>query len=206
MNIIKKYLTYLLTGMVIISLSGCDSPSNNQQVTPPPVSPAPIDIPKIPESEQTELNSNREPDNNQEQEKAIPSTPLTPIASQPLNTTETKTTTVNIYHVDNQCTNLVPEKVTVPVDNSLEAAIGKVLEKANSGDLNLAGYRVNIDPKSGMATVDLRLSPDSPRLFISLSSCERLALFGSLRKTLMDNSQWKVKDVSFTEQGKEMLF
>ena len=112
--------------------------------------------------------------------------------------------TLDIYQVDAQCEKLVPKKVAVSADNSVEAAVGKVLEQAASSDLDLAGYRVNVDTSSGMATVELRLSPDSQRQFRSLSTCEQLALFGSLRKTLTDNSQFKISDVRFTEQGKEI--
>ncbi|MFM6369036.1 MAG: sporulation/spore germination protein, partial [Dolichospermum sp.] len=39
----------------------------------------------------------------------------------------------------------------------------------------------------------------------SLSSCEQFALFGSVRKTLMSNSEWKIKDVRFTERGEDIV-
>jgi hypothetical protein len=95
--------------------------------------------------------------------------------------------------------------VAVPAATTVNAAVGKVLDKASSGDFGLAGYRVNVNAKSGVATVDLRLSPDSRRQFASLSSCEQFALFGSLRKTLTNNSQLKIKDVRFTEQGQQIV-
>ncbi|MFM6472207.1 MAG: sporulation/spore germination protein, partial [Dolichospermum sp.] len=55
-----------------------------------------------------------------------------------------------------------------------------------------------------VATVDIRVSPESKRQLFSLSSCEQFALFGSVRKTLMSNSEWKIKDVSFTERGEDI--
>ncbi|NES24877.1 MAG: sporulation/spore germination protein [Symploca sp. SIO3E6] len=112
--------------------------------------------------------------------------------------------TLDIYQVDAQCEKLVPNKVAVSAENSVNAAVGEVLEQVASSDLELAGYRVDVDAGSGMATVDLRLSPDSQRRFLSLSTCEQLALFGSLRKTLTDNSQFNISDVRFTEQGQEI--
>jgi hypothetical protein len=67
----------------------------------------------------------------------------------------------------------------------------------------LSGYRVRVN--NGVATVDLRLSPQSKRNFVSLSSCEQFALFGSVRKTLTNNSQWKIKEVRFTEKGEAIV-
>jgi hypothetical protein len=63
---------------------------------------------------------------------------------------------------------------------------------------------VNVD--NGVATIDLRIAPESKRQIVSLSSCEQFALFGSLRKTLTSNPQWNIKDVRFTERGQEVVF
>lgn len=135
------------------------------------------------------------------------------VAAQSLNTTGSKATstsqatntiTVNIYHADSQCQTLVPEKVGVSAETPLDAAVGEVLKQASSSDFDLAGYRVSINPKTRVATVDLRRTPNSQRHFLSLSTCEQFALFGSLRKTLVDNSQFQVKDVQFTEQGEDL--
>jgi hypothetical protein len=96
--------------------------------------------------------------------------------------------------------------VDVPAENPAQAAVGKVLKQADSGDFDLAGYRVKVNPESRVATVDFRLSPNSKRQFSSLSSCEQFAMFGSLRKTLTDNTQLKIKNVRFTNQGAEIAF
>lgn len=114
-----------------------------------------------------------------------------------------KTVTVTIYRPDSQCEALVPQKVTVSGESLVEAAVGKVLEQ-RSNDFNLTGYRVSINLKSGVATVDMRLAPNSKRKFVSLSTCEQFALFGSLRKTLTSNQGFNVKNVRFTEQGAEI--
>lgn len=114
------------------------------------------------------------------------------------------TLSVSIYQADSQCENLVPETVTVPTANAISSAVGIALEERNSNDFEIAGYRVSVNTQTGTANIDLRLSPDSRRQFVSLSNCEQFALFGSLRRTLLGNSQLNIKDVRFTEQGKEL--
>ncbi|WP_414576723.1 hypothetical protein [Anabaena sp. CCY 9402-a] len=113
------------------------------------------------------------------------------------------TVNVTLYTSDIQCQELVPQKVTVPAAESVTNAVGKIIEEQDTADFNLSGYRVRVN--NGIATVDLRLSPQSKRKFVSLSGCEQFALFGSLRKTLTSNSQWKIKEVRFTEKGEAIV-
>jgi hypothetical protein len=192
MNSIKKCFAPLLTGVMLISLSSCgglDTTQDNRSSDATQGQTA------------TESNSSA---------SLSPSTETqSPVASQSLKADDNKattqnTTTLNIYHADSQCETLVSEKVAVPADNSVETAIGKVLEHRSTSDFSLAGYRVNVNSSTGVATVDFRRSPNSQRQFVSLSSCEQFALFGSLRKTLMENGQLKIKEVHFTEQGEEI--
>ena len=195
MNSLKKYLTPLATALIVFSLSSCDSsPDNPQSRT--------TDSPR---PNTTQTASPISPD-------SPPATPTvtpqkTPATSQSANTTPqaANTITLNIYNADSQCQNLVPEKVAVSADNPAESAVGNVLKQTDSADFELAGYRVQVNPNNGIATVDFRLSPNSRRQFVSLSSCEQFALFGSIRKTLTDNSQLKIKEVRFTEQGQEIV-
>lgn len=196
MNPLKTYLTPLMAGLLVLSLTSCTSSSANRQSDNASSSVAETDTVSTEQSETT------------------PATPTqaeqkTPVASQSLNANSDRSTsnpgtnrvTLTIYQADSQCQNLVPQQVSVPADTPVDAAVGKVLQQADSGDFDLAGYRVQVNPNSGVATVDFRLSPDSRRQFVSLSSCEQFALFGSLRKTLTDNSRLQIKDVRFTEQG-----
>jgi hypothetical protein len=202
MNRIKKYFTPLIISAIVLSLSSCTSSPVSRE----------NDKAGLPTPETTNTPSTTPSDS----ADSTPAQPQkeTPVAALPLNATASKATstaqspnsvTVNIYRADSQCQTLVPEKVAVPAATTVNAAVGKVLDKASSGDFGLAGYRVNVNAKSGVATVDLRLSPDSRRQFASLSSCEQFALFGSLRKTLTNNSQLKIKDVRFTEQGQQIV-
>ncbi|MGB3693694.1 MAG: hypothetical protein WA865_03005 [Spirulinaceae cyanobacterium] len=113
---------------------------------------------------------------------------------------------LTIYIADNQCNSLVAQEISFSEDDSpVETAVGQVIDKMTGSDFAVAGYRVNIDPQSQVATIDLRRSPDSKRPFAALSSCEKFALFGSLEKTLVDNPRWNVQKVVFTEQGEEIL-
>ncbi|ARV59068.1 sporulation/spore germination protein [Nostocales cyanobacterium HT-58-2] len=114
-----------------------------------------------------------------------------------------KTINVTLFTSDTQCQELIPQQVSVPAEEPVTSAVGKIIEQRNSADFSLSGYRVTV--KDGVATVDLRISPNSLRQFTSLSSCEQFALFGSLRKTLLSNSQWDIKKVNFTERGKKIV-
>ncbi|MFO5440834.1 MAG: hypothetical protein ACLBM4_19770 [Dolichospermum sp.] len=85
----------------------------------------------------------------------------------------------------------------------MNEAIGKIFKGQNTADFSVSGYRINV--KNRVATVDIRVSPESKRQLSSLSSCEQFALFGSVRKTLISNSEWKIKDVRFTERGEDIV-
>jgi len=114
-----------------------------------------------------------------------------------------KTTNITLYTSDVQCQQLIPQKVPVAADEPVAGAVSKILENRDTGDFNLSSYRVNV--KNGVATVDFRVAPNSKRQIASLSSCEQFAMFGSLRKTLTSNLQWKIKEVRFTERGEEIV-
>ena len=119
-------------------------------------------------------------------------------------TTAAEMVSVTIFKADDQCVNFLPESVQVTGDRPMEGAVGKVLENQGGGDFDLSGYRVSVDTATGVATVDLRMNPDSDRKLISLSACEQFALFGSLRETLVQNPDWNITDVRFTERGEEI--
>lgn len=110
---------------------------------------------------------------------------------------------VILYTVDRECQELISEQVPVPAEEPITGVVGKIIKKQDTADFDVSGYRVQVE--NGIATVDFRLSPLSKRQFVSLSSCEQLALFGSLRKTLLSNAEWNIKEVRFTEQGKTII-
>jgi hypothetical protein len=216
MNCLKNYFIPLISAVLVLNLSSCSSSpiakrdSTNLPTTETTNTPLTNQLESTPTPVESQTPIVSQPDSTPASSAPVPR--QKPVTSQPL-TTGTKATTttqaqntisLNIYQADSQCQTLVPEKVTVPAGSPVDAAVGKVLEKASSGDFDLAGYRVNVNSKSGLATVDLRLAPNAQRQFLSLSTCEQFALFGSLRKTLVDNAQLKIKDVRFTEQGQDL--
>ncbi|MEM9805685.1 MAG: hypothetical protein AAF959_10435 [Cyanobacteria bacterium P01_D01_bin.56] len=111
--------------------------------------------------------------------------------------------TVSIYVMDDSCSKFQPESVEVSADTAMTEAVGKVLERHDFEAFKLSGYRVNIE--DAKATVDLRLSEESERQFLSLSSCEQQGLFGGLEETLIQNPDWQVDQVEFTNRGKEIV-
>lgn len=189
-NAIGKTLG-LMAVTTLISLGGCGSPN---------------------------LNSSSNINNKPAQSSVSSATPTlqsTPQTSTPALNSElaqstkprvTKTVMVTVYQIDGQCQAFLPQKIAVPVDHPIQAAVGEVLDQQSSGDFELSGYRVDVDPERQEATVDLRLAPNSKRRFTALSNCEQLAIFGSLRKTLTSNVQWKIQSTRFTEQGQEITF
>ncbi|MCS6813937.1 MAG: hypothetical protein NZ772_10275, partial [Cyanobacteria bacterium] len=92
--------------------------------------------------------------------------------------------------------------VTVSSERSLEAVVGIIVDRQSNADVELVGYRVEHKPGSPQVTIDLRRSPTARRSFVSLSTCEQLALFGSLSKTVTSHPAWGIKSVIFTEQGR----
>ncbi|MFN6486848.1 MULTISPECIES: sporulation/spore germination protein [unclassified Nostoc] len=204
MNTTKRYFLPFIFVTMVVSLSSCSSnptTSNIESKTPfPTTTPTNSVAAQTPSQTPSQIPSVaqlREKSSNQE-----PLKENTPSSSTPKAVTS-KTTNVTLYTSDTQCQKLIPEKVSVPAEEPVKNVVSKILEKRDTSDFSLSGYRVNI--KNGIATVDLRISPESKRQITSLSSCEQFALFGSLRKTLTSNAQWNIKEVRFTEQGKDIV-
>lgn len=160
-----------------ILLSGCQAPSPEQNTAPTPSS---------------------------SQETSAPS--ATPFAVNP-NAAPGATTIVTIYEIDQTCENLIPVEITVPSDQLLDASIASILTRSSPADLSPLAYTLSIDGATGQATLDLRPNPSSTsqRSLQSLSSCEQLALLGSLRETLLRHPEWGIQSVRFTEEGEPLL-
>ncbi|NJK37211.1 MAG: hypothetical protein HC835_03325 [Oscillatoriales cyanobacterium RM2_1_1] len=130
--------------------------------------------------------------------------PLTPPPLKQPTTPSASTTSVTLYQPDSNCQTLVPRPAIAPVENSLEFAVARVFELNSNDDFPVA-YRLQIDPDHQIVTIDLRLPSTVQRPFTALSACEQLALFGSVRKTLMDQPPWYIRQVQFTHQGQEIV-
>lgn len=110
--------------------------------------------------------------------------------------------TVSVYTIDDQCNDFVEQSVEVPSSQAIDSAVGKAMGAIEYNAFKLAGYQVDINGRT--AVVDMQLAPGSQRQFVSLSSCEQRALFGSVEETLLNNSDWDVEAVKFTASGKEL--
>jgi hypothetical protein len=182
----KRYIFPVIVVAMVASLSSCSSSPNpgSTDSTTANITPSPT---------QSTARLNPQPRN----ESPAPQQSSTD------NSNADKTVNVTLYTSDTQCQELIPQTVAVPAQEPVTAAVGKILEQRDSADFSFSGYRVNL--KNGVATVDLRVTPNSQRRINSLSSCEQFALFGSLRKTLTSNPLWGIKNVRFTEKGKEII-
>lgn len=109
--------------------------------------------------------------------------------------------TVTRYRLDDRCQDFVAEPIQVSQRDAIKNTVGRILSEQSFFAFGLSGYRVLLDPATGAATVDLRLDPASERQLVSLSSCEQLALFGSLRQTLLQNPGWGIRSVTFSQRG-----
>jgi hypothetical protein len=190
-NLYRVTTISFIVGLFLIGVSGCGTRSSPEASPGSPSSAIASSSPTSP----TPVSPSPAPDSTQGVES--------PVAANPT-TSPTAPVTVTLYKVDSQCETLVPETAQVPGDRALEETVGKILSAQSNQDFQLGGYRVNI--ANGVATVDFRLTPSSRRQMVSLSTCEQFALFGSLRKTLIENSQWQIKSVRFTERGEELEF
>lgn len=195
-NQIKSTLIIVAIGTLLTTISSCGTQSTNEISDRPSNSPSSI----VPSS--TSNTTTSQPLTTSSTSTPTSDSSDTDTPSQP---TAPDTVSVTIYKADSQCANLIPEKVELSSDRPIDAAVGKVIEEQSSADFQLTGYRVNLGT-NGVATVDLRLAPNSQRRIPSLSTCEQFALFGSLRETLTKNPEWDITSVRFTERGKEIVF
>lgn len=199
MNISKKYIVPFIVAAIAASVSSCSSNQASRNVdetaiaaTTTPSSNGSSQIPT--EDELTAKSSVEQPFSTE------PFTQNT--ASSTSESATGKTINLTLYTSDTECQELIPNKVSVPAEKPATGIVDKIIEQQDTGDFSLSGYRVSV--KNRIATVDLRISPESKRQLVSLSHCEQFALFGSLRKSLTSNAQLNIKNVSFTERGKKI--
>ncbi|HLP90135.1 MAG TPA: sporulation/spore germination protein [Nostocaceae cyanobacterium] len=189
MNNHKRYIFPFLLVAILFTASSCSSELASEQ--------SPESATEAPSSES--LSTPNRPVIQSPRSQTLNTDPST---AQPQKAVTNKSLNVTLYTSDVQCQELLPKKAEVSAEQPIANAVGQILEQRDNSDFSLSGYRINV--KNGVATVDLRLAPDSKRQLASLSSCEQFALFGSIRKTLISNSQWKIKQVRFTEGGQEI--
>ncbi|WP_414623291.1 sporulation/spore germination protein [Calothrix sp. CCY 0018] len=201
----KRYIFPLMLSAMAIAASSCGSNPSGDSVgeTPSeesPVASSPFPTPSSEIQTPAEITTTPSP--------TVKTAPLgaettpTPETPNQNKTGNLKNSDITLYTSDLQCQELVPQKVSVSSNEPVKDAVGKIIAAKNTADINISNYRVNVN--SGIATVDFRIPPDSPRQLVSLSSCEQFALFKSIEKTLTSNPKWNIKNVRFTQSGEEI--
>ncbi len=112
---------------------------------------------------------------------------------------------VDLYTLDNACEGYQIEPIQVPRPQSMETTVGLILAEQTISDLTLSGYRASYDLESKTATIDIRVTRTSRRGLRSLSICEQKALLGSLRQTLINQPDWNIDAVTFTDRGNALV-
>ena len=132
--------------------------------------------------------------------------PLPKPAATPLKIAANTASTVPIaiYRMDSGCNALVPKTEDLPKEKALDAAVGAVIRHSNSADFTVSDYGITKEGNS--ATIVLRLPPTAKRPFAAMSACEQMSLFGALRATIMGRSDWKIREVQFSDGKKEIVF
>ena len=108
---------------------------------------------------------------------------------------------VDLYTLDDTCDGYQIEPIQVPRPQSMENTVDLILAEQVIPELVLSGYRTSFDPDTKTVTIDLRVARNSRRVLQSLSVCEQRALLGSLRETLLNQPDWKLEAVTFTNRG-----
>lgn len=112
---------------------------------------------------------------------------------------------VDIYTVDDRCEGYQSEPIQVPRPQSMETTVAWILAEQAIPELILSGYRTSFDSATKTVTIDLRVARNSRRVLQSLSLCEQKMLLGSLRQTLMNQPDWKLEAVIFTNRGNPLV-
>lgn len=112
---------------------------------------------------------------------------------------------VDLYTLDERCEGYQTEPIQVPRLQSMENTVALIMAEQKIPELTLSGYRTSFDPETSTVTIDLRVARDSRRVLQSLSVCEQKALLGSLRETLINQPDWKIEAVTFTNRGNPLV-
>ena len=201
----KRYIFPLILSAMAIAASSCGSNPSGDSVgeTPSeesPVASSPFPTPSSEIQTPAEITTTPSP--------TVKTAPLgaettpTPETPNQNKTGNLKNSDITLFTSDLQCQKLLPQQVSVSSNEPVKDAVGKIIAAKNTADINISNYRVNVN--SGVATVDFRIPPDSPRQLVSLSSCEQFALFKSIEKTLTSTPKWNIKNVRFTQSGEEI--
>ncbi len=184
----------LTLGLII---GGCATKAPEKAVVEPTASPA-TPIAPLKQSDKPPAAVEKPAD-----ESAVPAQPDGSVVPEKEPTDSDAMVPVTVYTIDDQCNDFVEQTLQVHSNNAIDEAVGQAIGAVDYNAFKLEGYQVSVN--GGTATVDMKLSPSSERKFVSLSSCEQRALFGSVEETLLNNPDWNVQTVKFTDNGKEII-
>jgi hypothetical protein len=208
---VKIVLLRAVVGVGAISMwvVGCNSSQPTAQNSPTPQSSqTPIASPSVtPTAKPDQTATPKSESVKTERQKTEPEVTSTAKPDQVGMTTRSSAVTtvpVQVYRSDGACGALVPKTEALPKEKTLEAAVGSVIRNSNSADFTVSDYRVT--QAGEKATIVLRLPPTAKRPFTAMSSCEQMALFGALRETVVGRSDWKIREVTFSDGKKEIEF
>jgi hypothetical protein len=211
----KKSFLLPVIGSALLGMTACsasppqttpsptDSPVGQSAPSAAPSAPAsPSPSPSISSSSPAANPSSSEPATVQSEQSGVKPNQIA------ANSTKTSTSAtlkeMTVYRLDDQCNGYVSEKLPMPVQGVPEAIVAKVLQNSNNPDFSVANYRVNVS--NGVATIDFRLPANAKRPFQALSTCEQMALLGSIDKTLKANTSLNIQAVRFTDGKEELMF
>ena len=173
-------------------MGGCATTAPEKTVVEPTTKAAPVETPK-----QSEPPVAEEP-----VKASVAAQPDGEMTGKPPGTSS-EMVNVAVYTIDDQCNDFVEKTVRLPSDKAMAEAVGQAMGAVDYNAFKLEGYQVSVNGTT--AVVDMKLSPGSERKFVSLSSCEQRALFGSVEETLLNNPDWDIKAVKFTNRGQEIV-
>ncbi len=200
---------FLGIGTIAVMLVGCNSGTPKSQTSPEPIAASPSVTPSATPSAKPSTEPLKTKSGSPKSESPVAESPgaepTKPASETPkVAANSASTVPVAIYRMDTACNALVPKTENLPKDRSLEAAVGEVIRQSNSADFTVSDYRVS--QSGSKATIVLRLPPTAKRPFSAMSACEQTSLFGALRETLVGRSEWKIRDVQFSDGKEEIVF
>ncbi len=107
-----------------------------------------------------------------------------------------------IYLPDPDTYRLIPQ--TVPVDSNapVAGAVGQIINSYEGQDIGIEGYNVAVDQPNQIARVNFDIDSErNGREFYSLSSANQVALFESIRETLLTNPDYQIDEIIFSANG-----
>lgn len=174
-------------------MGGCATTAPEKTVVEPTIKAAPVETPKQSSEPPVEKKPVKEPVAAQPDGEVTGKQPGAP----------SELVNVSVYTIDDQCNNFVEKTVQLPSNKAMSEAVGQAMNAVDYSAFKLEGYQVSVNGTT--AVVDMKLAPGSERKFVSLSSCEQRALFGSVEETLLNNPNWDIKAVKFTNRGQEIV-